>query len=532
MTNSRAAVSVGLVLIVATSSLTWFMLATSKDKFSEDATYALLADFTDASGIRWKTRVQINGIDVGKIGEITHARAAEGRLIARVTIRILKEFDVYSNARVRKAAESLLGDFRIDLDPGFPSSTSHKLQPGDIIPADNVQSVSDLEEIQSRLRNVATQVENVTDSLSKVLSGPEGEGSLKAILSRVENSMEAIESATGALSNVVTNNDELLSEMISDLHTFSRALAQASSPGGDLKRVTENMASLTARLDNLAGKIAGIVDDDNAPEGDRSSLRDTLSHLNTTIENLDDITHKINDGQGSIGKMVNDPAIADTFQRTLEDTSELIGSLSRLQTQIELRSEYGVPFAMRNGVPRARENEEVQAAIKNILGLRIVPKPDKYYLFEAIADPRGRTRRSIKTTVVDGQKTVTEQQIISFNDLKFSAQFAKRYYFLTLRFGIIENTGGLGMNLHALDDDLEFRFDLYDFDRRDPTRNQEIFPRFRSTALYQFIDHIYVQTGLDDPFNTKLRTWFLGGVLRFNDEDLKALLTVAPAPPQ
>ena len=116
----------------------------------------------------------------------------------------------------------------------------------------------------------------------------------------------------------------------------------------------------------------------------------------------------------------------------------------------------------------------------------------------------------------------------SFGTLKFSAQMAKRYYFMALRFGIIENTGGLGLDLFAINDKIELRFDMFDFDRRNPDDDSSIFPRLRGAALFQFYNHLYLQAGVDDPLNPHLRTWFFGGALRFTDEDLKALLTVSP----
>jgi phospholipid/cholesterol/gamma-HCH transport system substrate-binding protein len=101
---------------------------------------------------------------------------------------------------------------------------------------------------------------------------------------------------------------------------------------------------------------------------------------------------------------------------------------------------------------------------------------------------------------------------------------------MTLRFGIIENTGGLGVNLHAFEDHAEVRIDAFDFDRRNPSDLRGIFPRLRVTGMLELASHIHVQLGFDDPFNESLRTLFLGGVLRFTDDDLKAMLTIAPRP--
>ena len=43
---------------------------------------------------------------------------------------------------------------------------------------------------------------------------------------------------------------------------------------------------------------------------------------------------------------------------------------------------------------------------------------------------------------------MVQKQTVTTESIKFSAQFAKRYSFLTLRFGIIESTGGIGADLN------------------------------------------------------------------------------------
>ncbi len=522
--SARTPILVGLVLIVATVALTWFVLSTSKDQFSDDQTYVLYGDFEDASGIRAKTRLQINGIDIGKIVDIKHVRNKDGRLVARVELRIAKTYDVYENAILRKVAESLLGDFRLDLDPGWKTdhdgNTYAKLPPGGIIP--NVHSRSDLEEIQSQLRQVTSNVNSVTESFSKVLAGPEGEGSIKEILTSVERSMAAIEDTTRVLSDMVTRNDHIINSMIVDLGQFSGALASSTKPGGDLQQLAENLAHLSGRLDRIAAAVDGMVGDDPASE-QRGRIQETLANLNSSIDSLNSIARKIDEGQGSLGRVVNDPTLISKVEDTVDDVHQLVGGISRMQTQIELRTQYEVPFY--------NDNAEIQQAVKNTLALRLVPRPDKYYILEAIADPRGTSTRRITTETANGSTKTVEVNEISFNDLKFSAQFAKRYYFVTGRFGIIENTGGVGLDFHALDDKLELRFDAFDFTRRDTTTTRRINPRLRSTAMVQLFDHVFAQGGIDDPFNRNLRTWFAGGALRFTDDDLKTLLTVAPSKP-
>ncbi|HSI03330.1 MAG: MlaD family protein [Myxococcota bacterium] len=516
--NARTPLLVGLVIVAAVVALTFFLTQSSNGKLDKAKSYVLYGDFSDAAGIRWKTRVQVNGLDVGRIEGIEHVRDSDGRLLARVQLRIDKKYDVYENAFLRKVAESLLGDFRLDLDPGTPGH--RKLEEGEVIP--NVQSTSDLEAIQSELRQVATNVNRVTDSVAKVLAGPEGEGALRQILASVERSVIAVEQTTYAVRETVQSNQALVNQMIADVHRFTGTLSDVSGREGEIRQITGNLAQLTERLNTLAGKLA---------EGEEGGeLTETVKNLRETTENLASATRKIDQGQGTVGRLVNDSELVDSVQETVDGANTLIGSLARLQTQVELRTEYIVPF---NG-----NSQYVDSGVRTSLGLRLIPRPDKYYLIEAVSDVRGdQSRHQISREFRDGRtgeliRSETEDNAdTNYRALKFSVQFAKRYYFSTLRFGIIENTGGVGANFHWFKDKLELRVDMFDFTRRVPDQVSELVnPRFRAFFLYQFYDHLFAQAGIDDPFNTDLRTWFLGAALRFTDEDLKSIIPFAPGP--
>ena len=522
--NARAPILVGFVLLLAGVGLSWFFTQTNKDKFSDEATYAYRADFNDASGIRWKTRVQINGIDVGKIGHIEHVRSeTTGRLVARVTLRIAREYELFDDTLVRKASESLLGDYRLDLDPGTQNG-HRRLQDGELI--GHVDSLSDIDEIKSQLVQVSRNVNRISDSLARVMASPEGEGSLKNILIKVERAAEAIESTTQSLKHNIADNEDAIAHIITNMSRIAAGVATITAPGRDLGDISHNLVSLTAKLDKMADALTSMALGEGDAKSANSSLKGSVEQLNATTAHLNSISRKVDEGQGTLGRVINDSGIADRVEATLDSANTIIGSVAGLETQIELRTDYDIPFKRNN-------NNLITASIKNALSLRIFPKPDKYYIIEAVADPRGRQTRTLTNTRIGTDKVETltsDETSISFSDLKITAMFAKRYYFLTMRFGIIESTGGLGFNLHGFRERLELRFDAYDFARRDPITAQAVYPRLRATGLLQLVNHLHLQLGIDDPLNNNLATYFAGAVLRFTDEDLKALLVVAPKP--
>ena len=94
--------------------------------------------------------------------------------------------------------------------------------------------------------------------------------------------------------------------------------------------------------------------------------------------------------------------LIEGLEETVSSVGELVGDLSRVKTEVELKSVYEIPFS-----PDGYEGGiDIQSAIKNTLGLRIVPRPDSYYMFEAVADPRGKQTRTFTST---SQSTIMEK---------------------------------------------------------------------------------------------------------------------------
>ena len=121
------------------------------------------------------------------------------------------------------------------------------------------------------------------------------------------------------------------------------------------------------------------------------------------------------------------------------------------------------------------------------------------------------------------------------NALKFSAQFAKRYYWAAFRFGIIESSGGVGFDLFFFKDQLSLHTDIFDF------ANPRLqWPRIRTTLAFSFLNHFYVDVGVDDYLNNPVysqldnrilagRDVFVGVGIFFTDDDLKGLAPVVPS---
>jgi len=145
-----------------------------------------------------------------------------------------------------------------------------------------------------------------------------------------------------------------------------------------------------------------------------------------------------------------------------------------------------------------------------------------------VNDPRGRTsftRRQVRQSPPPaGEPEYYEQTISETRDeFRFTIQIAKRIHFATFRFGILESTGGLGLDLHFLDDHLTVNNDVFAI-------GEQRYARVRVALAYEVLQRLWIVGGVDDVVNDS-RDFFMGGQLHFNDEDLKSILPFVPATP-
>lgn len=488
---------VGLLMIAATSSLVWMSTQVKEGiSESEDLTSAF-ALFKDVSGLAIRSKVVIAGITVGQIDHIELAGDQ-----AKVWLKLTQP--LRADARIAKRQASLLGESYLQLTPGYQGAPIP--QGGEIKNVDYDTSPSDLME---EVRGIMVNVNEITLSLKNVIAGENGEQRLVGIL---ENINRVVEQMNQALAGNSPKFDKVVDNVIAVTDEARRFTVdfrrKADIILADAQRVSENARLITA-------DVRAIVSQDGAGggasvQGAMARLQDSMKRLDDTLEHTRSIAQKIDEGQGSLGQLVNNDKLSRSVGNFVDESSRFISRLTRLQFEVGMRSEYYME----------------QAVAKNYFELRMIPKPDKYYVLQLVDSP-SRSRSVIDrltTTTRDGVSSAVREQVQTTEDrFLISLQFAKRFHFLTGRVGILENTGSVGLDATFFGDRLQVNSDLFEFvaDRN---------PRLRARASYEFFTHLYVAAGVDDVLNSSRMDYFVGGGIRFNDDDLQAILAVAPVP--
>ena len=119
-----------------------------------------------------------------------------------------------------------------------------------------------------------------------------------------------------------------------------------------------------------------------------------------------------------------------------------------------------------------------------------------------------------------GGVTTNNEEVKTFkNKTKLSLYFAKNFFDWTLKGGLIEDTGGIGVDYHMLDDRLTAGVEAYDFQKL----------QLRANLSYKVFYGIYLSGGYSDILNKRdANSAYLGAGLFLTNDDIKLLLAKSP----
>lgn len=472
---------VGLVVLLGILLLTYMTFTAGGFRFGQERGYQVFVIFESAAGLDEQSQVRLAGVEIGRVErvELTDSKA-------KVTLRIDPEVKLREGATASVRAMGLLGEkfleIRSGAGPGF-------IKEGEAIP-ESAQA-ADLDRLIDQASAIAADVKTVTQSLRAALGTPEGEQSLKDVVANVR------ELTTNLNETVKTSKDDFV-RAVANIEDFSASLKDEGP------EVLASARRVMAQLEEIAAKVDNIVARVERGEGTIGKLvakEDVYNKLDSALGSLNTITQKVERGEGTIGKLFTDEKAYEQLTSTLEGFGGTLSRIQKFKTIVGIRNEY-----------QTDEGDN-----KGYFSVTLQPREDKFYTLEIIDDPRGEVRRTV--TQVDESDPVVSLQ--TRRRLKFSALFGKRFADLTLRAGLMENSFGVGVDYDLFRDYLQLSLDAWDFSSDDPF-NERV--HLKGTARLTLFRYLFIQGGYDNFLNDEIDTFFVGGGLRVEDDDLKYLL--------
>lgn len=249
--------------------------------FSHNCPYYVM--FDDIQGLGVSTPIYADGYKVGTVEDIDFDYENKGPIKVTIDVDKSLRIPVGSEAEIVK---DLMGNVQVDLL--LANNPRARLESGDTIPG-------------------------------KLTVG---------VMSKVSQMMPDIEKMLVKMDSILTNVNALLADpaLATSLHnvkTITTDLAVSS------KELSLLMADLNKQVPGMMGKANKTLAN---TERFTSNLADlnvqaTLDKVNATLEGAHQFTEKLNNGKGSLGRLMNDTRLYDNLNATIVSADSLIVDL-------------------------------------------------------------------------------------------------------------------------------------------------------------------------------------------------------------
>jgi phospholipid/cholesterol/gamma-HCH transport system substrate-binding protein len=377
--SSERTIRVGMLVAGALAVLMIFVFAIGSEQkiFSRKNEYRLRLD--SVSGLAQGNPVKISGVTVGVVKDINlpyDPKAKDVDIMLMVDRKYAGRIRTDSRARLKKLG-LLAGDSYVDISPGSPRFD--ELEPGAQIPSARQTNVDQLissgedlvdnfVQISYSLKNVLNRVDRGEGLLGELTSSPETKQRLTdtvlTALNRTNAMLEHIESGKGLAGKLIYDDaysDQLaaslaqtatgLQALVSDVQASFKSgngmlPALLNDPAGrqkvmtlvdNLNTASENLAALSASFKNGQGLVPRLMSD--KAYGDQE-----LSEFTNLVHQLNDTVVKINQGNGTAGKVLNDPSVYESINDILIgiNESKLLRWLIRNRQQKGIEKRYDI----------------------------------------------------------------------------------------------------------------------------------------------------------------------------------------------
>ncbi len=267
-------IKLGTLIICCITILVWGInYLKGIDIFKSSTTY--YAKYEKVDGLVKSSTILINGFQVGLVQDVSFSDANDGSFIIELSIE--GDFKIPKGSTAILASSDLLGTkvIKLQINPNqeyyAENDTLLSAIDGDMLELLGNEVIP----IKNKAERLITSLDSTLFAVNRILDSNTQEN-LKQSIANFNATMQNMEEITSNLNLLLKNKNSNLTHIINNVDTITSSLASSSS----------NINNMVLNLANLSDSLAS-------------------SNIKTTVDDLSAILAKINNGEGSLGALIN-----------------------------------------------------------------------------------------------------------------------------------------------------------------------------------------------------------------------------------
>ena len=288
------------VLIFVLTGLFIFGIMYVQDITLKKSNYSFTVIFANVQGLNEGDDVNMLG---KRIGKVSRAKIIGQKIAVELSIDNSFAFKIPVDSKIEVKSEGLMGSKYVSINPGV--NDKKYILAGETVEG---QREYDFSEITPGIVPITQDIGVFARRLKATLGEEEKD--------RIRNTISNIESLTSELDGFVKGYRDVLSkserENLSDIVTNLKMASESikEKVDNDLSQILSGFKNVSDQSEDLKQAII--------------NLKSSSESLNSSSKKFENILAKIDSGEGTLGKMVNDPGLYDNLNVLSQDAQELV----------------------------------------------------------------------------------------------------------------------------------------------------------------------------------------------------------------
>ena len=263
------------------------------DIFSRNAVY--YAAYDQINGVQTASPITMKGVKIGTVTGISFDPRKSQNVVLQFTVK--RQYRIPTDSEAKIYSDGLMGGKAIEIIYG---AADEYLQSGDTLRSVRERDLMDM--AGSELEFFKQKVSQVTDNLARTLDNLNR--LLETNAQHISGTLENLDAMTGDLSGLLASERRNLQAAVENLTDFSVMLGE-NAP----------------RVDSMMGNLNRITTE-LAEAGFARELSETVAGMNALLERIDR-------GEGTVGRLLNDPALYESLERASDNLASLLADLEQ-----------------------------------------------------------------------------------------------------------------------------------------------------------------------------------------------------------
>ena len=263
----------------------------------------IYAKFSDSKGLMTSNPVFVNGFQVGSIDEIENDDANLKTIT--VSIKLKDKYNIPDNS-VASIASNPLGSPSIGIQLG---DSKKFLNVGATIKT--TEEAGLFGELTNKLIPVADQIKATTHTLDSVLRNINSifdinaKNNLQSVIANINKTTASLIVSAASIEKMLNQQSGSLTQSMNNVNTFTKNLVVNND------KINKTLTNLETTSSNLS----------------KADILGSVTNLKNAIINLNELIEKSGSKNGSLGLLINDKTLYNTFTNTLRSANILIDDL-------------------------------------------------------------------------------------------------------------------------------------------------------------------------------------------------------------